>query len=239
MDVVDTIAALPTGPDGPFPTDVTDPLVAITSMARVVDQIYPTLSADERHAALQQDIETAVAAGDNDEAADLLGAYRAACGEFGPELLYTEANVLAAVGRNAAAVETLGEYLRVADNTSETYLEALSLSRTLDPGAVEEASADEQRLAELAEDCVLPSQPTIPDANSAVMEDMVATQGSVVAYMEASNTLLECLEEIAEDDDVEEDDQELAVDAYNTEVETQEALAEEWNTQRQLFLSLQ
>jgi tetratricopeptide (TPR) repeat protein len=208
-------------------------------MARVVDQIYPTLSADERHAALQQDIETAVAAGDNDEAADLLGAYRAACGEFGPELLYTEANVLAAVGRNAAAVETLGEYLRVADNTSETYLEALSLSRTLDPGAVEEASADEQRLAELAEDCVLPSQPTIPDANSAVMEDMVATQGSVVAYMEASNTLLECLEEIAEDDDVEEDDQELAVDAYNTEVETQEALAEEWNTQRQLFLSLQ
>ena len=83
------------------------------------------------------------------------------------------------------------------------------------------------------------SQPTIPDADSAVMEDMVATQGSVVAYMEASNTLLECLEEIAEDDDVEEDDQELAVDAYNTEVETQEALAEEWNTQRQLFLSLQ
>jgi hypothetical protein len=68
---------------------------------------------------------------------------------------------------------------------------------------------------------------------------MVATQGSVVAYMEASNTLLQCLEEIAEDDDVEEDDQELAVDAYNTEVETQEALAEEWNTQRQLFLSLQ
>jgi tetratricopeptide (TPR) repeat protein len=239
MDVVDAIAALPTGPDGPFPTDVTDPLVAITSMARVVDQIYPTLSADERHAALQQDIETAVAAGDNDEAADLLGAYRAACGEFGPELLYTEANVLAAVGRNAAAVETLGEYLRVADNTSETYLEALSLSRTLDPGAVEEASADEQRLAELAEDCVFQSQPTIPDADSAVMEDMVATQGSVVAYMEASNTLLECLEEIAEDDDVEEDDQELAVDAYNTEVETQEALAEEWNTQRQLFLSLQ
>ncbi len=239
MDVVDAIAALPTGPDGPFPTDVTDPLVAITSMARVVDQIYPTLSADERYAALQQDIETAVAAGDNDEAADLFSAYRAACGEFGPELLYTEANVLAAVGRNAAAVETLGEYLRVADNTSETYLEALSLSRTLDPGAVEEASADEQRLAELAEDCVLPSQPTIPDANSAVVEDMVATQGSVVAYMEASNTLLECLEEIAEDDDVEEDDQELAVDAYNTEVETQEALAEEWNTQRQLFLSLQ
>jgi cyclophilin family peptidyl-prolyl cis-trans isomerase len=103
MDVVDAIAALPTGPDGPFPTDVTDPLVAITSMARVVDQIYPTLSADERHAALQQDIETAVAAGDNDEAADLFSAYRAACGEFGPELLYTEANVLAAVGRNAAA----------------------------------------------------------------------------------------------------------------------------------------
>jgi hypothetical protein len=156
-------------------------------------------------------------------------------------LLYTEANVLAAVGRNAAAVETLGEYLRVADNTSETYLEALSLSRTLAPDAAEAEAQpiDQQRLAQLTEDCVFPTQPTIPDANNAVMEDMVTTQASVVAYMEASNALLECLEEIAEDDDVEEEDQELAVDAYNTEVESQETLAEEWNTQRQLFLSLQ
>ncbi len=39
MEIVDAIAALPTGPDGPFPTDVTDPLVAITSMARVVEEI--------------------------------------------------------------------------------------------------------------------------------------------------------------------------------------------------------
>jgi len=239
MEVVDAIAALPTGPDGPFPTDVTDPLVAITSMARVVEESYPTLSADERHAALQQDIETAVAAGDNDEAADLFGAYRAACGELGPELLFTEATVLAAVGRNAAAVETLGEYLRVADNTSETYLEALSLSRTLAPGAVNESLADQRRLAELAEDCVFPTQPTIPDANDAVMEDMVTTQGSVVAYLEASNELLECLEELAEDDNLDEEEQALTVTAYNLEVDAQETLAEEWNTQRQLFLSLQ
>ena len=239
MEVVDAIAALPTGPDGPFPTDVTDPLVAITSTARVVEESYPTLSADERHAALQQDIETAVAAGDNDEAADLFGAYRAACGELGPELLYTEATVLAAVSRNAAAVETLGEYLRVADNTSETYLEALSLSRTLDPGAVDERSTDQRRLAELAEDCVFPTQPTIPDANNTAMEDMVATQGSIVAYMEASNELLECLDELAEDDDLEDEDQALAATAYNLEVDSQETLAEEWNTVRQLFLSLQ
>jgi len=242
IEIVDAIAALPTGPDGPFPTDVTDPLVAITSMARVVEEIYPTLSLDERHAALQQDIETAVAAGDNDGAADLFGAYRAACGELGPELLYTEANVLAAVGRNAAAVETLGEYLRVADNTSETYLEALSLSRTLAPGAAVDESGDQQRLqrlAELAADCVIPTEPSIPDANNAVMDDMVATQSNVVTYMEESNAMLECLEEIAEDDDLSDDDHELAIQAYNDEVEDQEALAEEWNTQRQLFLSLQ
>jgi len=239
MDVVDAIAALPTGPDGPFPTDVTDPLVAITSMARVVEDSYATLSADERHAALRQDIETAVAADDNDGAAVLFGAYRAACGELGPEMLYTEANVLAAIGRNAAAVETLGEYLRVADNTSETYLEALSLSRTLSPGAAAEASADQQRLAEIAADCVFPDEPAIPDANNAVMEDMVATQANVVAYMEESNAMLECLQEIADDDDVEEEDKALVVRAYNFEVEDQEALAEEWNTQRQLFLSLQ
>ncbi len=239
MDVIDEIAALPTGRGGPFTSDVTDPLVAATSMARVVEDRYPTLSADERHATLRQEIQAAVAAGDNSTAAERFGEYRAACGELGPGLLLTEAKVLAAVGRNPAAIESLGEYLLVADATSEGYLEAMSLSRELAPEETAASSAEQQRLAELGEDCVFPTEPNVPDANVATMAQMVQTQTGVVAYMDASNELLGCLEDIIDDSDLEDADRELAIAEYNREVEDQEDLAQRFNTQRQLFLSLQ
>jgi hypothetical protein len=71
------------------------------------------------------------------------------------------------------------------------------------------------------------------------MELMVETQGLVQAYIEQSNEALECLEEIYEDDDLAEEDRAMAVLTYNNEVTNQEALAERWNTQRELFLSQQ
>jgi cyclophilin family peptidyl-prolyl cis-trans isomerase len=239
MEVIDAIAALPTGSSGPFPTDVTDPLIAVTSMVRVVPDRYPDLAAAGRHAALKADIDAAVAAGDNTAAAAHLNEYRAACGRFDAELLLTEAKVLAAVGRNPAAIESLNEYLRVADNTSEDYLAAMSLSRELSSGAAAEPTAAEQRLAELAADCDFPEEPVLPSASSATMELMVEAQNSVKTYLEESTEVLKCLDEIVEDDDLADEDRELALAAYNNEVADQEALAERWNTQRELFLSQQ
>ncbi len=237
MEVIDEIAALPTGSGGPFPTDVTDPLVATLSMARVVEDRYPALSAEDRHAILRQEIEAAVAADDNATAAERFGEYRAACGALGPDLLFTEAKVLAAVGRNAAASESLGEFLRVADTTSERYLQALSLSRELDPAVTEQRSAEQQRLDELAGDCEFPTEPTIPDANVATMEQMVGSQDDIKTYMEQSNELLECLDDLA--DDLEDDDRDVIIAAYNDTVDGQQTVAESFNAQRVLFLSLQ
>ena len=239
MEIVDEIATLETGPRGPFPTDVTDPLIAVTSMARVVEDRYPGMSEEERHAALRGDIETAVAAGDTEAVIAHFGEYRAACGELGPELLFEEANALAEDGRNAAATESLGEFLRVADNTSETYLEALSLSRLLDPAAAAQASAAEARLAELTSDCTFPDPPVIPNPENAAMDDMVSAQSAVQEYIEASTELLECLEEVVEDDDLDMADRELARTAYNDEVQVQEGLAENWNDAREDFLERQ
>jgi cyclophilin family peptidyl-prolyl cis-trans isomerase len=239
MEVVDQIAALPTGPSGPFSSDVTNPLIAVTSMARAVPDRYPDLSAQERHAALQAEIEAAVAAGDNNAAAAHLNEYRAACGGFEPALLLTEAKVLAAVGNNPAAVESLNAYLRVADNTSEDYLAAMSLSRELSAAATAAPSPAEQRLAALAADCEFPTEPSIPDASNATMEMMVETQGRIKAYLEESTEVLACLTEIVEDDDLSDEDRKLAIAAYNNEVADQEALADRWNTQRERFLAQQ
>ena len=97
------------------------------------------------------------------------------------------------------------------------------------------------RLAQLAdaEGCVFPEMPDIPDAAAATMEQMVSTQGAVQGYMEDSNSLLECLEEIRANEDLPTEDRQLALDAYNAEVTNQEALAETWNVQRTRFLEMQ
>lgn len=241
MPVVDNIAALPTGPAGPFSSDVTNPLVAVTSMVRVVPDRYANLAGDDKLAALRADIDNAVAAEDNAAAAMHFNEYRAACGELGPEMLLTETEVLAAVGRTAAANESVTEYLRVANNTSEEYFRAMSLARELE-AAVTEGSAEAmalQRLAELQAECELPSAPAIPNATDTTMDAMVEAQEAVQDYIEASTEALECLEELAEDDDLSDEDQALASLAYNNEVASQEALAAQWNTQRELFLALQ
>jgi len=239
MSVIDNIAALPTGAAGPFPSEVTEPLIAVTSMARVVEDRYPALSAEERHDALADDIQTAINADDNEAAADIFNEYRAACGELDAELLFSEAQVLAAIDRNAAATESLGEYLRVADPTSETYLQALSLTRVLDPNEAAARTEEQLRIGQLAADCEFPTAPLIPDARNTTMDAMIEAQTNIQTFIEISDELLECLEEIVDDDDLLDDDRQLANATYNRAVQEQEDLAGRWNEQRETFMESQ
>jgi len=97
------------------------------------------------------------------------------------------------------------------------------------------------RLAQLADSagCKFPALPSIPAAEGATMEQMVATQGAIQSYMAESNDLLDCLNGITENTDLSEEDRQLALEAYNAEVSNQETLAENWNVQRTRFLELQ
>jgi hypothetical protein len=97
------------------------------------------------------------------------------------------------------------------------------------------------RLAQLAdaEGCEFPEAPSVPEADTVTMEQMVAAQGAIQAYIEESNELLECLDGIAGDDDLTDDDQQIAIEGYNIEVAAQESLAERWNVQRTRFLEMQ
>lgn len=108
-------------------------------------------------------------------------------------------------------------------------------------GVAAAQSPQDPRLAQLAdaEGCEFPEAPSIPSAEGATMEQMVATQGAIQAYLEASNTLLECLEGISSNEALTVEDRQLALDAYNTEVENQETAAEDWNVQRTRFLEMQ
>ena len=127
---------------------------------------------------------------------------------------------------------------------SLTSLKIASFITLLAVGYAGMAAAQSQgsaRLAELAdaESCEFPEMPNVPEADSATMEQMVVTQGAIQTYIEESNEFLECLDEITGDEDLPDEDRQIALDGYNAEVETQETLAERWNVQRTRFLEMQ
>ena len=127
---------------------------------------------------------------------------------------------------------------------SLTSLKLASFITLLAVGYAGMAAAQSQgasRLAELAdaEGCEFPEMPNVPEADSATMEQMVATQGAIQTYIEESNELLECLDEITGDEDLPDEDRQIAIEGYNAEVATQETLAERWNVQRTRFLEMQ
>ena len=108
-------------------------------------------------------------------------------------------------------------------------------------GMVAAQSQGPSRLTELAdaEGCEFPEMPDVPEADGATMEQMVATQGAVQAYIEESNALLECLEGITGNEDLPAEDRQTALDGYNAEVASQEALAERWSVERTGLLELE
>jgi hypothetical protein len=125
-----------------------------------------------------------------------------------------------------------------------TFLKHASMISLLAVGCATIATAQTQqdpRLAQLADaaGCEFPDVPTIPAAEGATMEQMVATQGAIQSYIAESNELLACLEAISGNTELTEEDRQLALSAYNAEVANQEALAADWNVQRTAFLEMQ
>ncbi|HEY5623121.1 MAG TPA: hypothetical protein VIV14_05125 [Gammaproteobacteria bacterium] len=108
-------------------------------------------------------------------------------------------------------------------------------------GVAAAQSSNDTRLAALADEegCEFPELPTVPEAEGATMEQMVATQGAIQDYMTVSNELLECLEGITNNEDLPEEDRQLAIEGYNAEVDAQESLAARWNEERTRFLEMQ
>jgi hypothetical protein len=108
-------------------------------------------------------------------------------------------------------------------------------------GVAAAQSPQDPRLAQIADGagCTFPELPSIPAAEGASMEQMVEAQGAIQSYIAASNELLACLEAVSGNMELSEEDRQLALDAYNSEVTNQETLAENWNVQRTRFLELQ
>jgi hypothetical protein len=95
----------------------------------------------------------------------------------------------------------------------------------------------------LAEDCVAPDAPQIPDGATSTMEQMLAGQKAVKAFQAANIAYMGCLESglsaaEAALKDAAEDDQpaaktkyDSAVEAYNSAVSKEEEVAGQFNTE--------
>jgi hypothetical protein len=86
--------------------------------------------------------------------------------------------------------------------------------------------------------CDYPPLVAIPDADDSTMDDMVAAQEGIRAYMESMDAYLTCVNEELEaaGDDAPDEFKAIMVSRHNAAVTEMEAVAESWNEQRTAFL---
>lgn len=225
MEVIDQIGSLPTRAAGPFPTDVPQPLVGIASMAVLDRTVLEALPEEERRVALR---ESAGTAGDPNETLSLIGHYRATCAGMTAELLLIEARAAAALLRTPRAKAALDEYFALAPSSSPSYAEALELYARVAPGVEPETIAG-------FGDCETPEVPQVPDGEVAPLEVMVEGQTAVRDFMAESESYLDCLSDIIDSEDLDDEQQAGAVREHNRMVTVMEQLAEDFNAEVRSF----
>jgi peptidyl-prolyl cis-trans isomerase A (cyclophilin A)/peptidyl-prolyl cis-trans isomerase B (cyclophilin B) len=237
MEIIDEIGRLPTGANGPFPTDVPDPLIAITALARIpVERPFPELSDSNRLDAIRNEITATIDAEDLPAAAQWFNAYHAECGEMTADLRITEATVALVTERKPAVVTALDEYFRLASPRHGSWDVAQSLYEMVVPdGAENIIAAPSAELAQLAADCLVDPAPTLPDGATATLEQMLAAQARVRGFLAQSEDSIDCLDERSKDRDIDEDQRSLLIRAHNDTVDVMEEVAGTFNDQIAIF----
>jgi len=241
MSVVDEISRLPTGGNETFASDVPDPLIGVSSVVRREDEQFSDVPYQQRHELILAEINTAISAEDDNSVFEWLRQYRIACGVMDPELLLTESNASVVLGKETAALAALEEYLRVAEDTHSGYGAAVAQYLELLPDAPVSTATQVMMpgAAELAEHCVAPEIPSIPDGRTVTMDEMLVGQAEVRSYMTVSNEYLSCLAEIIDDDEVLKEDRARLSSTHNRVVDSMESVAASFNDQVKLIRARQ
>ena len=237
MEVIDAIASLPTGSSGVFASDVPEPLIGINSVTRLDEELLSGTPYEERRGLIRTEIDEALAANDQASAFDWINQMRIACGLLDPDLLISEYQAAMAISNDTAALAAMEEYLRVAEETHEAYTELLEAYTALaaDPEENRVTQAVMPSMAEIAGHCTPAVVPFIPDGRTATMNEMVTGQTQVRAFMSASSEQLECLSELLESRELQEEERAMLAAYYNRRVDIMESAAAEFNEQVELI----
>jgi hypothetical protein len=139
-----------------------------------------------------------------------------------------EANAALKSDARRRAVFVLEEYFAGTQQTDPTYEEALALYREAVP---QDRGAAEQLIAE----CHTPAAPAIPDGSIATMEEMVAGQAAVKDFVAGSESYLECLSKIIDDEARGPEQRNAAISEHNRMVAAMEKIAGDFNAQIRTF----
>jgi cyclophilin family peptidyl-prolyl cis-trans isomerase len=228
LEVADAISRLPTGAAGPLKAEVPMPLVVIGSIARLDVDALATLPENDREAAIKARVTEAAAAQNYADALRWVGHYRSVCGSNDPALSLIEAQAALAANDQRRAVFVLEEYFVTTKRDDPTYDEAVALYGNAVP-------EHQQSAARLADDCVLPAPPTIPNGTAATMEQMVAGQSQVKEFVAAGEVYLACLAKVIDNKERTADDRNAAIGEHNRMVSAMEQSASDFNAQIRAF----
>jgi len=232
MDVVDAVSALPTGPAGPFPSDVPTPLVHILSAAVLDRAAIEDVDGPDPQAALLAKIDAADETGAAAQALEWIGHYRASCAPAGADLLVTEARNAVATGATLRARFALEEFFAIAPNTHRNYAEAQGLYADVKSNASGGTGSD-------FSSCVAPKPPNIPDGTSEDFDGMIRAQSAVQTFMRQSSAYLECLDAWIDNDRNTAESRSAAVKQYNAMVDLTQQIGDDFNRQVRAYRARQ
>jgi cyclophilin family peptidyl-prolyl cis-trans isomerase len=226
--VFEQISRLPTRAAGQFKGEVPNPIVAIRSAARIDEAALAELPKDGADAALKSGIAAAATAGDHAATLRLIGQYHALCATEDPEIAVMDAQAALATNDLRHAVFVLEEYFATTDQKHPTYETATALYRKAVP-------ENQRSAAQLVTDCTAPELPTLPDGSKANLDEMMAGQKQVKAFVAAGETYLKCLTKIIDGKEHPIEERNAAVNEHNRMVGAMEQVAATFNEQIKKF----
>ncbi len=185
-----------------------------------------------REAAIKQRIADLATEQNYQEAMRWIGHYRAVCGPDDPAISVTEAQAALALKDERHAVFVLEEYFVTTQRDDPSYDDAVALYDSAVP-------ENRQSAAQLADDCVPPGVPAIPDGTAATMEQMVSGQAQVKQFVSAGEAYLACLAKVIDSDERSAEDRNAAIGEHNRMVSAMEQAASEFNAQIRAFKAKQ
>jgi cyclophilin family peptidyl-prolyl cis-trans isomerase len=230
METLDAIARLPTTSRPPFPADVPEPLVAVTSMAVLDRAALEAIPMETRAATIKLEIANAYEVGDAAGVLEWVRHFRASCAPTDADVLIVEADTAFSSDLVQRARYALDDYFAITDASHPRYGRAMALAEGLALTAPPVPRPD----AVFAE-CEIPEKPSLPNGavdSRAVMDER---REAVGAFIAANNIYLDCLAEVGDKHELSDLQNALAAEAHNHAVVQADELVERFNEQVRIF----
>jgi cyclophilin family peptidyl-prolyl cis-trans isomerase len=227
MELIDTIATLPTGPHGPFDAEVTSPMIAIRGIYSIQDNTATDLDSE---------ITDALASENFLLASDLIDQKLAECGDIDINLIYLKAEISDLIDEKEISMRYLDEYFWYADSSNENYEDALTLYERNFFEFGDLSSAKLRFLLDnIDSDCVIPYTPFLPKGTSSELLDMQFARSSVLSFAQNLTVFGDCIDDQARARGLSDEERSQLEKTYYYALDLSEGMQRALNREIQIF----